>query len=121
MFRILILIITSTLAFGSYANIEFVGEDKSNATKVCVSSVTDKHLRFRGKIKYYGFTYQQAANFIFCNNMPIAEFAQYYQAERNSSFLNRHSKSPTSITEFALQPTIDSKVFVSAELNHTAN
>lgn len=116
MYRLLLLTITSVFTLNSYANIEFESKDNSNATKVCVAAVTDKHLRFRGKIKYYGFTYQQAANFIVCNDMPIAEFAQYYQAQKNGSFLNRHSKSPVSISEFALQPIKSKTIVVTSSL-----
>ncbi|ADN77754.1 hypothetical protein Fbal_3557 [Ferrimonas balearica DSM 9799] len=72
------------IATSQAASVEFVPQDRSTATKLCIAAATMKPMQLRQAIKHQGLTEQSAVRAIDCNDENIATFAARYNPDRRS-------------------------------------
>ncbi|ASJ96733.1 MULTISPECIES: DUF3718 domain-containing protein [Shewanella] len=104
---LLFVALTFSASFAYGANYQFVAEDNSLETKICIAAGSDNQASLKRKLVNYEHNMRYGVNTISCNGMSLAQFSHRYEALQTYAFLSRHSslankvKTRVSITDLA--------------------
>lgn len=91
------IIFTSTY---SSAN-EFVANDNSAATQLCMAVASNHKLTLRKEIREHNISKAVLNNRLACNEMPITAFASRYNLTKSAQFLNINTSTSTHIKDLS--------------------
>ncbi|WKE66412.1 DUF3718 domain-containing protein [Gallaecimonas kandeliae] len=88
--------------------------DNSEATRICMSTLSNSPARVLMAARGSGLGYNFIANYISCNNMPISHFALMVGSDKVAFQLQRrfHQRTRVEIRDLGYQPKKDGTILV---------